>query len=66
MCSSFLPSSDFRGSFSLEAAETVTGEFLAIDYLQSLADSSFLVMEVGGERFRLLETLREYGLEKLS
>nr|WP_309698081.1 NB-ARC domain-containing protein [Armatimonas sp.] len=56
----------FRGSFSLEAAETVTGEFLAIDYLQSLADSSFLVMEVGGERFRLLETLREYGLEKLS
>ncbi len=56
----------FRGSFSLEAAETITGEFLAIDYLQSLTDSSFLVMEVGGERFRLLETLREYGLEKLS
>ena len=56
----------FRGSFSLEAAETITGEFLAIDYLQSLADSSFLVMEVGSERFRLLETLREYGLEKLS
>ena len=56
----------FRGSFSLEAAETITGEFLAIDYLQSLADGSFLVMEVGGKRFRLLETLREYGLEKLS
>ncbi|WP_394795864.1 ATP-binding protein [Armatimonas sp.] len=54
----------FRGSFSLEAAEAVTGEFLAIDYLQSLADASFLVME--DDRFRLLETLREYGLEKLS
>nr|WP_246386360.1 AAA family ATPase [Armatimonas rosea] len=54
----------FRGSFSLEAAEAITGEFLAIDYLQSLADGSFLVAE--GERFRLLETLREYGLEKLS
>lgn len=54
----------FRGSFSLEAAETVTGELLAIDYLQSLADASFLVIE--GERFRLLETLREYGRERLS
>ena len=53
----------FRGSFSLEAAETVTGEFLAIDYLQSLADGSFLILESG--RFRLLETLREYGREKL-
>ncbi|WP_309713000.1 BTAD domain-containing putative transcriptional regulator [Armatimonas sp.] len=56
----------FRGSFSLEATEIITGEFLAIDYLQSLTDGSFLVMEVGGKRFRLLETLREYGLEKLS
>jgi len=54
----------FRGSFSLDAAETVTGEPLAIDYLQSLADGSFLIRE--GERFRLLETLREYGAEKLS
>ena len=53
----------FRGSFSLEAAEAVTGEFLAIDYLQSLADASFLVLE--GDQFRLLETLREYGAEKL-
>ena len=53
----------FRGSFSLEAAEAITGEFLAIDYLQSLTDASFIVVE--GERFRLLETLREYGLEKL-
>lgn len=53
----------FQGGFSLEAAEAVTGEFLAIDYLQCLADGSFLVTD--GQRFRLLETLREYGLEKL-
>lgn len=54
----------FQGSFSLEAAEAVTDEPLAINYLQSLVDSSFLVWEQG--RFRLLETLREYGSEKLS
>ncbi|MBB6048473.1 AfsR/SARP family transcriptional regulator [Armatimonas rosea] len=54
----------FRGSFSVEAAETITGELLAIDYLQALVDSSFL--RADGERFRLLETLREYGLERLS
>jgi len=56
----------FQGSFSLEAAETVTGELLAIDHLQYLADTSFLIVEnqEGSLRFRLLETLREYGREK--
>jgi len=53
----------FRGSFTLEAAEAVTQEWLAIDYLQSLADASFVVLE--NECFRLLETLREYGGENL-
>ena len=56
----------FRGSFSLEAAEVLTGELLAIDYLHYLADASFLIVENSetGPRFRLLETLREYGREK--
>lgn len=53
----------FRGSFTREAAEAVTQEWLAIDYLQSLADASFVVLE--NECFRLLETLREYGGENL-
>ena len=53
----------FRGSFSLEAAEAITQEPLALDYIQSLVDASFVVPEA--EHFRLLETLREYGLEKL-
>lgn len=58
----------FRGSFSLEAVEAVTQEPLAIDSLQSLVDASLLVAEPGAEgtRFRLLETLREYGAEKLN
>ncbi|MGC4044397.1 MAG: AAA family ATPase [Armatimonas sp.] len=57
----------FRGSFSLEAAEAITGEFLAVDTLQNLVDASFLLVESGGtgQRFVLLETLREYGAEKL-
>lgn len=59
----------FRGSFSLEAAESITGEYLAIDYLHYLTDASFLIVESRDKqedfpRFRLLETLREYGREK--
>lgn len=53
----------FEGSFSLEAAEQITLEPLALDYLQSLVDASLLLVDA--ERFWLLETLREYGLEKL-
>jgi predicted ATPase/DNA-binding CsgD family transcriptional regulator len=63
----------FAGDFTLEAAESVcAGEDLqreeALDLLSHLVDKSLiLVAEQGGEaRYRLLETVRQYGWEKLS
>lgn len=57
----------FRGGFDLEAAEAITEEPLIGDLLADLVDSSLVVSEVeDGPRFRLLETMREYALEKQS
>ncbi|RYE39502.1 MAG: protein kinase, partial [Hyphomicrobiales bacterium] len=61
----------FAGSFELDAAERVCGEGLdpdeLLDTLTSLAEKSILIREEHGSvvRFRMLETLREYGYEKL-
>jgi predicted ATPase len=63
----------FAGGCTLEAAEAVcnTSEDLGIDLLEgmaSLVDNSLLVQRVspaGESRFHMLETFREYGLEKL-
>ncbi len=69
----------FAGTFSLSAVETVGGAAddvppadpdgggQVIDTLGSLVDNSLVRMETrGGEpRFRLLETIREYALERL-
>ncbi|MBI2302391.1 MAG: tetratricopeptide repeat protein [Armatimonadetes bacterium] len=57
----------FRGSWSLEAAETVCGEPDALRLVEGLRDASLVeCVEVGPTmRFRLLETLREYGRQKL-
>jgi non-specific serine/threonine protein kinase len=62
----------FTGSFSLEAAESVCiGEDAERDevlgLLSNLLDKSLVVArEEGGEtRYRLLETIRQYGREKL-
>jgi predicted ATPase len=52
----------FSGTFPLEAAEEVCGAEL--DDLGTLVDYS-LVKPIGGERFFMLETIREYALEKL-
>jgi predicted ATPase/class 3 adenylate cyclase len=52
----------FRGSFTLDAAETITGADL--DQLAALLDQS-LLKALGDERFFLLETLREYARERL-
>ncbi|OUS92103.1 protein kinase [Rhodococcus sp. NCIMB 12038] len=61
----------FAGSFELDAAEQVCGDGLGpdelLDTLTSLADKSILIREESGSvvRFRMLETLRQYGHEKL-
>ena len=62
----------FAGSFELDAAEWVCGADLApgdlVDTVTSLVDKSILIREDSwvGVRFRMLETLRDYGLEKLT
>ena len=58
----------FRGGWSVEAAEAVCEEGLALDYLALLQESSLVLSEESGQgmRFRMLETLREYGQEQLS
>ncbi|KXX59639.1 protein kinase domain-containing protein [Rhodococcus sp. LB1] len=61
----------FAGSFELDAAEQVCGAGLdpgeLLDTLTSLVEKSILIREESGSvvRFRMLETLREYGYEKL-
>ncbi len=60
----------FAGSFSLEAAEAVCagrdlGAGDVLDLLTDLVEKSLVVVEPGGERYRLLETIREYALERL-
>ncbi|MFC9356668.1 protein kinase [Rhodococcus sp. NPDC057014] len=61
----------FAGSFELDAAEQVCGADLTsadlLDAVTSLVDKSILIRQEAGTvvRFRLLETVREYGREKL-
>lgn len=61
----------FAGSFELDAAEAICGGELApdvlLDVVASLVDKSILIREERGTvvRYRLLETLRDYGWEKL-
>jgi predicted ATPase/DNA-binding SARP family transcriptional activator len=63
----------FSGTFSLEAAEDVcSGDALEsediLDGVAALVDKSLVVMEPGDgvARYRLLETVRQYGLDRLS
>lgn len=61
----------FRGGFTLDAAEAVVSgegveEVEVFDLLGSLIDKS-MVQRVGGTgRFTLLETMRQYGLDRLA
>jgi predicted ATPase len=62
----------FAGSFSLEAAEAICAgepgeECDVLEVLSSLIHKSLLLMEQrsGEARYRLLETMRQYGQEKL-
>ncbi len=68
----------FRGGWTLEAAESVCGTGAsevvgptprqALEYLMDLRDASLILTEErdGVMRFRMLETVREYALERLS
>ncbi|MBB5168365.1 LuxR C-terminal-related transcriptional regulator [Mycobacterium sp. AZCC_0083] len=62
----------FMGGFDLDAAEAVTGSgdverYQVLDLLTLLVDKSLVVAEStsGPTRYRLLETVRQYALEKL-
>ncbi|MGW6730889.1 protein kinase domain-containing protein [Nocardia sp. NPDC055029] len=60
----------FSGGFELDAAEQICGADLAgtaLDVLSSLVDKSILIREEssGVVRFRMLETVRDYGRHKL-
>jgi len=63
----------FAGGWALEAAETVCAEAGVqssdiLDLLTQLVDKSLVVAETqhGAARYRLLETVRQYGQERLS
>jgi predicted ATPase/class 3 adenylate cyclase/DNA-binding CsgD family transcriptional regulator len=62
----------FMGGFDLDAAQAVAGateveRFQVLDQLSLLVDKSLVVAEnsSGPTRYRLLETVRQYALEKL-
>jgi predicted ATPase len=60
----------FSGGCTLEAIETIAADSLlenadAFTCVSALVDKSMIVAEPARERFRLLETMREYGMEKL-
>jgi predicted ATPase/DNA-binding CsgD family transcriptional regulator len=68
----WMRASVFSGSFDVEAAEAVCGDGRStpgdvLDSLTGLVTKSVLVREEqdGGPRFRLLETIRAYGLDRL-
>ncbi|MGW4339754.1 protein kinase domain-containing protein [Rhodococcus koreensis] len=60
----------FAGSFELDSAEDVCAECInpeeLLDAVSALVDKSILIREDAGAvvRYRMLETLRDYGLEK--
>ena len=63
-------SSVFAGSFDLGAAETVCGfdpidQFDVFDLLGSLVDKSLVILDRDHDRYRLLETLRQFGADRL-
>jgi predicted ATPase/class 3 adenylate cyclase/DNA-binding CsgD family transcriptional regulator len=62
----------FLGGFDLKAAQVVTGDpdverYQVLDELTLLVDKSLVMAEIatGRTRYRLLETVRQYALEKL-
>jgi predicted ATPase/class 3 adenylate cyclase len=59
----------FPASFDLEAAERVTGTGGAVDVVDAvvrLVERSLVQYDSLGDRYRMLETLRQYGAERLA
>jgi predicted ATPase/class 3 adenylate cyclase len=60
----------FAGGWTLEAADAVciggdVHESDVLDLLTNLVEKSLVVLEAGGERYRLLDTVRQYAQERL-
>ncbi len=57
----------FSGGWTFEAAEAVVGEYDAMDGLLGLVNKSLVNVEEqdGKSRYRFLETIRQYAMEKL-
>jgi predicted ATPase len=57
----------FSGGWTFEAAESVAGEMEAMDGLSGLVNKSLVHVEEkeGKSRYRYLETIRQYAMEKL-
>ncbi len=58
----------FAGGCSLEAIETIGGDEttpVTVDLLTQLVDKSLVVVDADSARYRMLETVREYALERL-
>jgi predicted ATPase len=64
----FASLSVFRGGWTVDAAEAVCDQPMALDYLAQLRECSLVLVEetVASMRYRMLETLREYASEQLS
>ena len=61
----------FSGGWTLEAAEAVAAfgdvdESDVLDLLTHLVEKSLVVLQSDGERYRLLESVKQYGQERLS
>ena len=61
----------FAGGWTLDSAEAVCADdgldaMEVLDLLAQLVQKSLVVMEPGGARYRMLETVRAYGAEKLA
>ena len=64
--SMFRRASVFAGTFDVEGAKEVAGED-AVEALAGLVDRSIVIAEPGSPaRYRMLETLRSFGLEELA
>ncbi|MFI6325041.1 BTAD domain-containing putative transcriptional regulator [Nonomuraea sp. NPDC050556] len=57
----------FSGGASLEAAEAVCGGDEVLDLLTALVDKSLLLVDyAGAPRYRMLNTIREYAVDRLT